>query len=199
MAAPVGSTCSIVASLYRERGLDPEQAIAGLLLAGIMSDTIILKSPTTTERDRELVAWLEPLAGLEHAAFGKDIFASCGGFSAHGSIEQAVRADFKQFNVGETQFGIGQVEVIGFDEFYGLKERLRETLRQVKQADRLHLAGLMVTDIYSETTLFLAEGKNELAHLMGYPQLEPHLYELKGVMSRKKQMVPHLLKVLGSL
>lgn len=199
MVAPVGSTCSIVASLYRERGLEPEQQIAALLLAGIMSDTVILKSPTTTRRDRELVAWLEPLAGLEHAAFGRDIFASCSGFSAHGSTEQAIRADFKQFAAGETLFGIGQVEVVGFDEFLELKERLREQLRQIKQADKLDMAGLMVTDIYSETTLFLAEGKNELAHLMGYPQLEPHLYELKGVMSRKKQMVPHLMKVLGAL
>lgn len=199
MAAPVGSTCSIVASLYRERGLEPEQPIAALLLAGIMSDTIILKSPTTTRRDRELVTWLEPLAGLEHSAFGRDIFASCSGFSAHASLEKAVRADFKQFSAGETLFGVGQVEVVGFDEFFELKEQLREHLRQIKQTDKLHLAGLMVTDIYSESTLFLAEGKNELAHLMGYPQLEPHLYELKGVMSRKKQMVPHLMKVLGAL
>ena len=199
MVAPVGSTCSIVASLYRERGLEPEPQIAALLLAGIMSDTIILKSPTTTTRDRELVAWLEPLAGLEHAAFGRDIFASCSGFSAHASLETALRADFKQFNAGETLFGVGQVEVVGFDEFYELKEQLRGLLKQVKQADKLDMAGLMVTDIYSETTLFLAEGKNELAHLMGYPQVEPHLYELKGVLSRKKQMVPHLLKVLGTL
>ncbi len=199
MAAPVGSTCSIVASLYRERGMEPEAKIAALLLAGIMSDTVILKSPTTTSRDRELVAWLEPLAGLEHAAFGKDIFASCSGFSAHATLEKAVRADFKQFTAGETLFGVGQVEVVGFDEFFELKDQLWEVLRQVKQADKLDLAGLMVTDIYSETTLFLAEGKNELAHLMGYPQKEPHLYELKGVMSRKKQMVPHLLKVLGAL
>jgi len=57
----------------------------------------------------------------------------------------------------------------------------------------------MVTDIYTETTLFLAEGMNELAHVMGYPQVEPHLYELKGVMSRKKQMVPHLMNILGLL
>jgi len=199
MAAPVGSTCSIVASLYRERGMEPDPPIAALLLAGIMSDTIILKSPTTTARDRELVSWLEPIAGLDHAAFGKDIFASCGGFSAHTSLEKAVRSDFKEFVAGETRFGIGQVEVVGFDEFFGLKEQLREVLKQVKGTDKLHLAGLMVTDIYSETTLFLAEGKNELAHLMGYPQREPHLYELKGVMSRKKQMVPHLMKVLGAL
>jgi manganese-dependent inorganic pyrophosphatase len=199
MVAPVGSTCSLVASLYRERGMEPDKDIAALLLAGIMSDTVILKSPTTTKRDRELVVWLESLTGLEHAAFGRDIFASCSGFSAHSSLEKAVRADFKQFTAGEIRFGVGQVEVVGFDEFQELKEQLRITLRQVKEADKLDLAGLMVTDIYSETTLFLAEGKNELAHLMGYPQQEPHLYELRGVMSRKKQMVPHLMKVLGAL
>ncbi len=198
MAAPVGSTCSIVASLYRERGMEPQQQIAALLLAGIISDTVLLKSPTTTTRDRELVAWLEPIAGLEHREFGKDIFASCSGFSAHATLEEAVRADFKHFSSGKIRFGVGQVEVVGFDEFYELKGQLREILHQVKEADMLDLAGLMITDIYSETTLFLAEGKNELAHLMGYPQQEHHLYELKGVMSRKKQMVPHLLKVLGT-
>ncbi|CAG0957107.1 manganese-dependent inorganic pyrophosphatase [Geobacteraceae bacterium] len=199
MAAPVGSTCTVVASLYRERGIEPEQKMAALLLAGVLSDTVILKSPTTTRRDREMVQWLEELAGLDPVAFGKDIFSACGGFSAHGTPEKAVRADFKHFTAGDTLFGVGQVEVVGFDEFFDLKETLRETLKKVKEADRLHLAGLMVTDIYSETTLFLAEGKNELAHVMGYPQVEPHLYELKGVMSRKKQMVPHLLKVLGKI
>lgn len=199
MAAPVGSTCTVVATLYRERGLEPEQKIAALLLAGILSDTVILKSPTTTVRDREMVAWLEQHAALDHVAFGKDIFTSCSGFSAYDTPEKAVRADFKHFTAGDMLFGVGQVEVVGFDEFFELKEVLREALKRVKEQDRLSLAGLMVTDIYSETTLFLVEGKNELAHVMGYPQFEPHLYELKGVMSRKKQMVPHLLKVLGSL
>jgi manganese-dependent inorganic pyrophosphatase len=199
MAAPVGSTCTLVASLYRERGIEPEQKIAALLLAGILSDTVILKSPTTTARDREIVAWLEPQSGLDHATFGRDIFSSCSGFSAYGTPEKAIRADFKHFNAAETRFGVGQVEVVGFDEFYELKENLREALKRIKEQDRLALAGLMVTDIYTETSLFLVEGKNELAHVMGYTQLEPHLYELKGVMSRKKQMVPHLLKVLGIL
>jgi len=199
MAAPVGSTCTLVASLYRERGLDPDQKIAALLLSGILSDTVILKSPTTTARDREIVAWLERFAELDHATFGREIFSSCSGFSAYGTPEKAVRADFKCFNAAETLFGVGQVEVVGFDEFYDLKEDLREALKRIKEQDRLALAGLMVTDIYTETSLFLVEGKNELAHVMGYTQLEPHLYELKGVMSRKKQMVPHLLKVLGAL
>jgi manganese-dependent inorganic pyrophosphatase len=199
MAAPVGSTCTVVASLYRERGVEPERKIASLLLAGILTDTVILKSPTTTSRDRELVAWLEERSGLDHAVFGREIFSSCSGFSAYESPEKAIRSDFKQFTAGDTLFGVGQVEVVGFDEFFELKDSLREALKRVKEAERLAMAGLMVTDIYTETTLFLAEGKNELAHVMGYPQIEPHLYELKGVMSRKKQMVPHLLKVLGAL
>ncbi len=199
MAAPVGSTCTVVASLYRERGLDPEPKIASLLLAGILTDTVILKSPTTTPRDRELVAWLEQRSGLDHVLFGREIFSSCSGFSSYDSPYEAVRADFKRFTAGDTQFGVGQVEVVGFDEFYEIRETLRDALRRVKEDERLSMAGLMVTDIYSETTLFLVEGKNEMAHVMGYPQIEPHLYELKGVMSRKKQMVPHLLKVLGAL
>jgi len=199
MAAPVGSTCTVVATLYRERGLAPDKDIAALLLAGILSDTVILKSPTTTNRDREIVSWLEQQSGMDHAAFGREIFASCSGFSAYGSPEKAIRADFKHFNAAETLFGIGQVEVVGFDEFHELKEELHGALRRIREQDRLALAGLMVTDIYTETSLFLVEGKNELAHVMGYTQLEPHLYELKGVMSRKKQMIPHLLKVLGAL
>ncbi|GFE60938.1 putative manganese-dependent inorganic diphosphatase [Geobacter sp. AOG2] len=199
MTAPVGSTCTVVATLYRERGVEPETHIAALLLAGIMSDTVILKSPTTTNRDREMVAWLEERADLDHVAFGRDIFSSCSGFKAYASLEKAVRSDFKHFAAHDTLFGVGQVEVVGFDEFYELKEDLRQVLKRVKEEEGLHMAGLMVTDIYTESTLFLVEGKNELAHIMGYPQLESRLYELKGVMSRKKQMVPHLLKVLGAL
>lgn len=199
MAAPVGSTCTVVSTLYRERGLEPDKRIAALLLAGIMSDTVILKSPTTTGRDREMTAWLEQLSGLDHGDFGREIFSSCSGFRSYGSLEEAVWSDFKQFSAGDMSFGVGQVEVVGFDEFYEHIGALRAVLRDLQGREGLALAGLMVTDIYSETTLFLAEGLHQLAHVMGYPQLEAHLYELKGVMSRKKQMVPHLLKVLGAL
>ena len=199
LTAPVGSTCTVVASLFRERGMEPDRRTAALLLAGILSDTVILRSSTATGRDREMVSWLEETSGLDHVRFGREIFTACSGFSAHGSLEEAVRSDFKHFTAGEDLIGVGQVEVVGFDEFFEVKEKLRDVLTRIKKEDALALAGLMVTDIYSETTLFLVEGKNELAHIMGYPQCEPHLYEMKGVMSRKKQLVPHLLKVLAGL
>jgi manganese-dependent inorganic pyrophosphatase len=94
---------------------------------------------------------------------------------------------------------VGQVEVVGFAEFNEMKEELLAALSEIKQRDGLFIAGLMVTDIASENSLFLVEGHTRIAHVMEYPQLEPHLYELKGVMSRKKQMVPHLLKILGRI
>ncbi|RQW83648.1 MAG: inorganic diphosphatase, partial [Geobacter sp.] len=147
----------------------------------------------------EMVVWLEELAGLEHGDFGREIFNACSGFTHHPSLEEAIRSDFKHYTVGTTLIGVGQVEVVGFDEFHCLKEDLRTALKRIRSEERLPLAGLMVTDIYSESTLFLVEGMNQIAHVMGYPQLEPHLYELKGVMSRKKQLIPHLLKVLTSL
>lgn len=197
MAAPVGSTCTVVSSLYRERGVIPSAKIASLLLAGIITDTVILKSPTTTLRDREIVKWLEPIAGLDHELFGKEIFSSCSGFSPHGSPEKAFMSDYKLFPAGKSMIGIGQVEVVGFDEFYDLKDALLIKIKQLIESDKIALAGLMVTDITTETTLFLVDGSCELGSLMGYPQIGAHLYRMQGVMSRKKQLVPHLMKVLG--
>ncbi len=199
ITAPVGSTCTLVAGRYRECGIEPDRTIAALLLAGILSDTVILKSPTTTEADRSTVAWLEQLAGVEAAEFGREMFAACSSLKNYGSPERVVGADFKLFRHEKHAIGVGQVEVVGFDEFYGMKDELLTVLAALKQQEKLFIAGLMVTDIVSETTLFLVEGHTRIHHLMEYPQLEPHLYELKNVMSRKKQMVPHLLKILGKV
>lgn len=195
--SPVGSTCTLVARRYRESGVEPEVQIAALLLAGILSDTVILKSPTTTAADIQMAAWLEERSGVVAADFGRDIFAASSSLKNYGSPDRVVAADFKLFTHDKHSIGVGQVEVIGFDEFYGMKDELLSALAELKRRDNLFIAGLMVTDITTETTLFLVEGHTRIAHVMEYPQLEPHLYELKNVMSRKKQMVPHLLKILA--
>lgn len=197
ITSPVGSTCTLVARRYRDCNLEPDPKIAALLLAGILSDTVILKSPTTTDADTQMAAWLEERSGVVAAEFGRDIFAASSSLKNYGSVDQVVSADFKLFTHEKYSIGLGQVEVIGFDEFYGMKEELLAALAEVKRRDNLFIAGLMVTDITTETTLFLVEGHTRIAHVMEYPQLEPHLYELKNVMSRKKQMVPHLLKILA--
>ncbi|NTW98464.1 MAG: putative manganese-dependent inorganic diphosphatase [Geobacteraceae bacterium] len=199
VTSPVGSTCTLVARRYRECSIEPDQQIAALLLAGILSDTVILKSPTTTDADHQMVAWLEERSGLVAVDFGRDIFAASSSLKNYGSADRVVSADFKLFTQEKYSIGLGQVEVIGFEEFYSMKEGLLDALAEIKQRDNLFIAGLMVTDITTETTLFLVEGHTRIAHVMEYPQLEPHLYELKNVMSRKKQMVPHLLKILAKV
>jgi manganese-dependent inorganic pyrophosphatase len=197
ITAPVGSTCTIVAALYQEHGIIPSQSAASLLLAGILSDTVILKSPTTTERDKAAVRRLSETAGLDWEVFGAEIFAASGALSGYGSADRVVASDFKLFTQGDARFGVGQVEVFGFSEFNSMKKELRAALAALRDKEGLDLAGLMVTDISTESTMFLMEGGHAFVRFMGYPQPEPHVFEMKGVMSRKKQLVPHLIKVLG--
>ena len=193
---PLGSTCTVVATLYRQAGIDPERAVAGLMLAGLLSDTVILKSPTTTEVDREMARWLGDLSKIDPQEFGQRIFAAGSALAAYPSVRHLIQADFKEYEAGAARFGVGQVEVVSFHEFHAMKEEIAAALAAIRQERGLDMAALLVTDIVQETSLMLALGGKELPYLIGYPQLEEHLFELKGVLSRKKQLVPHLLKVL---
>lgn len=191
---PLGSTCSVVATLYRQAGIEPEPRIAGLLLAGLLSDTVLLKSPTTTEIDRELADWLGLLAGLDAEEFGRSIFAASSALGAYPSVEALLTADFKEYESGGRRFGLGQVEVVTLEEFHGRRAALAEGLTVLRAERQLNLAGLLVTDIVAQTSLLLVKGDGELLALIAYPRLADDLFELKGVLSRKKQLVPHLLR-----
>jgi len=193
---PLGSTCSVVATLYRSAGVDPEPAYAALMLAGLLSDTVILKSPTTTSLDRELADWLAGLCGFRPEEFGNRVFQAGSSLEAYPNEKALVLSDFKEFSAGSNRFGIGQVEVVNFQEFRNLQEKIAAALQTLKKERGLAMIGLLVTDIVQGTSLLLAFGSDELPYVIGYPQLGADLYELKGVLSRKKQLVPHLLKVL---
>jgi len=193
---PLGSTCSVVASLFREAGQEPQSQVAGLLLAGLLSDTVLLKSPTTTEVDRQLVDWLGGLAGLDPEEFGRAIFTAGSALSAYPSVASLLTADFKEYQAGERRFGIGQVEVVTLEEFHGRRAALTSGLLELCRERKLHLAGLLVSDIVAQSSLLLVHGDADLLDLIAYPRLAPDLFELKGVLSRKKQLVPHLLRVI---
>ncbi len=195
---PVGSTCSVVATLYRQAGLDPEPEYAGLLLAGLLSDTVILKSPTSTAIDQTLSEWLGRLAGRDPHQFGKQIFQAGSSLAGYATSADLIQADFKEFSAADQRFGIGQVEVVSFAEFYELKADIDTELQRLRRERSLAMIGLLVTDIVQGGSVLLAHGSRDLPYAIGYPSLESNLYELKGVLSRKKQLVPHLLKVLGA-
>lgn len=195
---PVGSTSTLVAELFRRKGAGIEKKTAGLLLGGVLSDTVILKSPTTTVRDREAVEWLEEKSGLDHMAFGSEIFAATSSLKKRGP-EAAVNGDYKVFEARGRKFGIGQVETIGFEEFYEEKDRLAAELEKVMEKKDLKLSALLVTDIVMGTSLLLAVGDKELIYKLDYPRVEDRVYELRNVLSRKKQVVPHILGVFNSI
>jgi manganese-dependent inorganic pyrophosphatase len=193
---PLGSTCTVVATLFRQAGITPDRATAGLMLAGLLSDTVILKSPTATGTDREMARWLGELSCLDPQEFGRSIFSAGSTLAAYPSSRDLILADFKEYEVGERTFGVGQVEVVSFLEFHAMKGKILKGLEAIRKERRLDTAGLLVTDIVQETSLFLVVGGKELPYLIGYPQLEENLFELPDVLSRKKQLIPHLLKVL---
>lgn len=195
---PVGSTSTLVAEMIRHKDVNIEKSIAGLLLAGVMSDTVILKSPTTTDRDRAIVPWLEKKSGLDHMQFGREIFSATSSMKNRG-IEAVVRGDYKIFEVKNQKFGIGQVETIGFDEFHEEKEKLLAELARTKEDKGLRLSALLVTDIVLGTSLLLVAADKEVILSLDYPKVDDNLYELKNVLSRKKQVAPHLLSLFSEL
>lgn len=195
---PVGSTCTLVARLYRQSGMKPTKRIAGLLLSGLLSDTVILKSPTTTDIDREYAPWLAELCGLNLEEYGSRLFASGSSLASGASPRQLILGDFKEYQAGEQLLGLGQIEVVNLHSFHERRDELLDSLFKLREEKGYELAALLVTDIVMETSLLLTAGSAELPYIIGYPQEGENLYRLKGVLSRKKQLVPHLLKVFKS-
>jgi len=191
---PLGSTCSVVATLYRQAGIDPEPKIASLMLAGLLSDTVLLKSPTTTDTDRQLLAWLEQRSGLDASDFGRQMFQAGSALAAYPDIESLLTADFKEYDADGRRFGIGQVEVVTFQEFDDRREEIASGLEALANGRSLALAGLLVTDIVQQNSQLIVRGERDLISAVGYPQIAVGMFDLKGVLSRKKQLMPHLLR-----
>ena len=191
---PLGSTCSVVATLYRQAGIDPEPKIASLMLAGLLSDTLLLKSPTTTDTDRQLLLWLEQCSGLDASAFGRQMFQAGSTLAAYTDIESLLTADFKEYDVDGKRFGIGQVEVVTFQEFDDRREEIAFGLEALADRRSLALAGLLVTDIVQQNSQLIVCGEKDLVSAVGYPHIATGRFDLKGVLSRKKQLMPHLLR-----
>lgn len=195
---PVGSTSTLIAEKFFRDGIEPEATIAGLLLSGIISDTLMLKSPTSTDRDRAMVERLSKIAGVDPISFSRELFKAGSGLSGKAPFD-VIKADFKAYDVKGKKFGMGQVEVVGFGEFYDARKSLEEELLRLKEAEGYALAGLLITDISYGNSLFLAVADSAVSSALGYPSVDRNLYELKGVLSRKRQVVPHILNLFSRL
>ncbi len=195
---PLGSTCSIVADMFRTAGLRPTPQVAGLMMCGIISDTLLLQSPTTTALDADLLQWLTPIADADPRGLADMIF-NAGSVLATLSPAAAVRADCKQYREGERRFSVSQVEELGFTNFWKCGDALLEALEKYRVENGLNFACLLVTDIDTQSSLLLVRGEAEVVQAITYPQKRPpDIFDLPGIVSRKKQLMPYLSSLLGA-
>jgi manganese-dependent inorganic pyrophosphatase len=192
---PVGSTSTLVAEPCFERNLELPVGLAGMLLSGILSDTLVFRSPTTTERDRSAADWLAGLARLDAAAYGEELLRAGSRVAAHPARE-IVDADRKTLEIGGKAVSIAQVEVVDVQELSPRREELLAALEDQREREALALAGLMITDVVSGRSRLLCWADAPILALLPFPRLDEHEFDLGEMVSRKQQLVPVLHDVL---
>jgi manganese-dependent inorganic pyrophosphatase len=196
---PVGSTCTIVADLFRREGLTPSPEIAGIMMSGLIADTLHLNSPTTTPKDGSILAWLSAIAGVDSRQLATDIFSS-GSVILANSAEKVVRSDFKIYDEEGVRFAVSQVEELGFGNFWEHAKPITAALADLRAEEKLAFACLLVTDINTQNSLLLVKGDAGFIQRVSYPHVEKdEIFDLPGVVSRKKQLIPYLTSLLREM
>lgn len=192
---PVGSTCTIITSMYFERGVMPSKKLAGLLAAAIVSDTIVFKSPTSTSVDRAMAERMAKIAGVTLEALGHEIFSvtSTGG----GSMEELYFADFKQFQIAGHSLGISQITSLDTEALGQKKAEFISLMEREMQQHSYDMMLLMLTDVLKEGTLLIAVGDLDSVEHAFNVTIKDGAAFLPGVISRKKQIVPALSLLWG--
>ncbi|MAS94722.1 MAG: inorganic pyrophosphatase [Verrucomicrobiales bacterium] len=194
----VGSTCTIVGNAFQTHNVQPSKTTALCICAGIISDTLNLTSPTTTDEDRSILQWASQIAEIDVDQF-KDEFFSVGSVLRGKDTQHAVGSDRKEFDESGYRLSISQVEEVGFDYFWPSREALQQELRRLIDENNLDFACLMITDITLNDSLLLIEASQEIRERIAYPRKDSHLFVLKGVVSRKKQLFPYISSILAEI
>lgn len=192
---PVGSTSTIVSEMYLNAGIEIPKPIAGLLLSGIISDTLNLTSPTATETDSNMLKYLEQVTQLNAAEFTDALFSS-GSVLTHRAPNQAITNDCKEYEEDGKSFSVAQIEEIGFEQFWEQKDNLFKALEDYRHQNQYYFSALLVTDVVRQTSLLLVAADAHLMEAIQYNLADSDVYELPGIVSRKKQLLPYLTKCL---
>ncbi len=196
---PVGSTCTIVADMFKREGIRPRPEIAGMMMGGLIADTLCLRGPTTTDKDRELLPWLSEIAGTSSEQLADIIFSS-GSIILSSPAEKVIRTDCKVYTEGDIRFGVSQVEELGFDNFWKHADALKQALKQYQEEESLRFAALLVTDINRQNSLLVIMGDAEIISQISYAEVERDtIFELPGIVSRKKQVIPYFTTLIKPL
>ena len=194
---PVGSTCTIITEMFLQHEVEIPKEIGGLLLSGIISDTLNLTSPTATDLDARMLKHLEALTGIEATSFTESLFES-GSVLKQGYPEKAIVNDCKVYEETGGTFSVAQIEEIGFETFWEQQETLAKALHKYRQEGNHIMSALLVTDVVRQTSLLLIVGEKGILKQIQYKQRRPGVFDLPGIVSRKKQLLPYLTKCLAS-
>lgn len=192
---PVGCTCTILYYLYQEHKIKIPKEIAGLMLSAIISDTLILKSPTTTERDKEAVENLASIAGVDYKKYGYSMLKA--GSSIEGlTVEDLIYQDFKSYKVGNTSLGISQVITMDFDSLKDNIDEYVEKLDEIAKRDYSTVT-LFITDIVENGSyvLYNTDAKHIIEDSFDITDIEEGTF-IPDLVSRKKQMLPQIMETL---
>jgi len=192
---PVGSTATIIADFFFYQKVTMPKEIAGILLGSILSDTVIFKSPTTTLKDKQIAQELNKIVGISIESFGIELKKAKSSIKGT-PIKDIIMADFKEFSFSGTKVGIGQIEVVEFSEAEARKAEITAELKKIMEKEGMKLACLMITNIMTEGTKLLFAGDKGIVEKAFNKQTADSEVYLENVMSRKKQIVPEIQKVL---
>ncbi|WP_252187826.1 putative manganese-dependent inorganic diphosphatase [Anaeromonas frigoriresistens] len=195
---PVGSTCTIVFNMFNEFNVDLDIKTAGILISGIISDTLYLKSPTTTEIDKRAVKELNKILNMDIDKYAMNMFKE--GTSLEGqSIEDIVFKDFKDFNLYGNKVGVGQVFTLDIDKIFSRKDEFLEFISTIHNNRGYSLTLILITDILKEGSYLLYSSDiNNLISTAFEVSKEQGVF-VEGIVSRKKQIIPRIIEAINIL
>ena len=195
---PVGATATIVTNLYRQNHVSIPKEIASLLLAGILSDTLILQSATTTEEDLETAEYLSNITNIDIKALGQDILTAASRLGGR-TASEVIHQDMKEYTEEGFTFTVSQIEVDTTDEILNRKDEFISELESERRSSKALFCALMVTDITKLTSVMLISADLQFLQVFGFPKLDENIYILKDIVSRKKQLIPLLSEQIEKL
>ena len=191
----VGSTSTIIAGMYQEKGLMPSGKLAGLLAAAILSDTVMFKSPTSTDRDRRMAERMARIAGVQLDELGQFIFSENTNMSK--PAEELILTDFKEFHIAEHTLAVSQVTCVDSEKLLTRRDEFLAVMDRLRVERGYSMLILMLTDVLVEGSHLLYLGDEDIFRQAFSTELKDHACFLPGVVSRKKQVIPMLTALWG--
>ena len=192
---PVGSTNTIIYNLFKENNVEIPSDIAGIMMSAIISDTLLFKSPTTTEIDKDIVRRLSEIAQLDYKKFAMDMFKA-GSMIKNKSPEEILYADFKNFNIDGARIGIGQLSTVSPDDVINRKQDYIDLLNRIGKENDYKLIALFVTDIINNCSYCFFNDKGKLILENSFDKDFYQGIKMDGILSRKKQIIPAIMNTL---